>query len=236
MKPIFRTIATVALAGIAQAATAATESSVRFDVYLDDKPIGSHRYDFERSADGLRLRSSADFEVKFLFFTAFDYEHRNTEIWRDGCVAGIDATTRSNGRTFVVDADTVDDTLRVETGDTRTTLDGCIATFAYWDRAVLARDRLLNTQTGEWLDVTFERIEPGTVRVDGSEIAVDRYRLRAKDTDITLAYDAASGAWVALDTVVRGGRQLRYRLADRAGRDPSRLALGKNGAQTPARP
>lgn len=46
---------------------------------------------------------------------------------------------------------------------------------------------------------------------------MERYSIKGKALDITLAYDAGSGEWVALDSRLEGGRTLRYR------RDPADL-------------
>jgi hypothetical protein len=55
------------------------------------------------------------------------------------------------------------------------------------------------------------------MRIGGREVLVERYSIKGKELDITLAYDAGSGEWVALDSRLEGGRTLRYR------RDPADL-------------
>ena len=46
-----------------------------------------------------------------------------------------------------------DDGFQLSTNEGDTTLPGCISTFAYWDKSFLQHDQLLNSQTGEYLEV-----------------------------------------------------------------------------------
>ena len=78
------------------------EKRWQFDVLLDDKPIGVHTFAVEDTGTQLRLETTASFDVKFLFITAFRYRHQNTEVWQDGCLSSIDAVTDSNGKELVV--------------------------------------------------------------------------------------------------------------------------------------
>ncbi len=222
-------LAALCAAAPAAALTDGEAGQWRFDVYLDDREIGYHEFRAAPADDGLRLTSQAKFEVKVLFITAFAYEHENTELWRDGCLQRIESRTRTNGERFEVSGTRVDDGFDVKTRNGVDTLTDCVSTFAYWDRQRLDRQRLLNAQTGEYVDMTIETLPAGTVRIENREVPVDRYRLSAKGMDITLAYEAGTDNWVALDSTVKGGRILRYRrdAAQLAG--PGQLASGSRG-------
>jgi len=43
---------------------------------------------------------------------------------------------------------------------------------------------------------------------------VERFALSGRNIDITLAYAADSGEWLALDSRLESGRMLRYRRVD----------------------
>jgi hypothetical protein len=47
--------------------------------------------------DGVRVVTQAEFEVKVLRITAFEYNHRNEELWSGRCLQAIESTTNSNG-------------------------------------------------------------------------------------------------------------------------------------------
>src|SRR5512147_1951270 len=68
-----------------------------FKVYLDDTPVGYHRFTLTETAAGRELRSEARFDVKLLLFTAYSYRHEATESWRGNCLTSLEASTDDNG-------------------------------------------------------------------------------------------------------------------------------------------
>lgn len=201
------------------AAAAEITRKLSFDVFLDDRAIGSHGFELAPAGDGIRMETRAEFQVRLLLITAFSYDHRNIEIWRNGCLQSIDARTDSNGKRYSVRGEARDDAFFVATTGGERRLGDCVATFAYWDRELLLQQRnLLNSQTGEYVPVRVEPLGRDRIRIGGRELSVERYALKGRELDITLAYTAGSGEWVALDSRLDGGRTLRYR------RDPSELA------------
>ncbi len=200
------------LASPLQANGAEGARKLSFDVFLDDRAIGYQRFSLTPAGDATRIETQARFEVKLLRITAFAYDHRNTELWRGGCLRSIDAATDSNGKKSAVNGRARGDAFVVTTKEGERTLGDCVASFAYWDKGVLLRSKtLLNSQTGEYVPVQIAPLGSTTKRIGARDIPVKRYALKGKGIDITLAYAAGSDEWVALDSKMDGGRTLRYR-------------------------
>jgi steroid 5-alpha reductase family enzyme len=186
-----------------------------FDVFLNDRPIGSQQFELSRTSGGLRVESRAEFEVRVLGIKAFAYDHRNVEYWRGECLERIDSRTNSNGKLFQVSGGAAGESFAVRADGIERKLDPCVAGFAYWDKQrLLARGRLLNPQTGEHVPVDTRSLGRGVVRIGQRNVAVERYALRGPQLDIEVAYEVGSDEWVALDTRVEGGRVLRYRRSE----------------------
>jgi hypothetical protein len=204
---IRRTLLATVLMTLGSAAHA-NEETLRFKVYLGQDPIGEHSFSLA-GQDERRVRSEARFDVDFLVFTAYRYRHLSRELWRDGCLQRIDSSTDDNGTDFEVQGERRGDALTLEiNGDTRE-LSDCVATFAYWDRGVLERPRLLNPQTGELVSARLIPEGKDQRSFRGRDIDAERFRLRAEDLDITLWY-TPSGEWIGLESDTGGGRMLRY--------------------------
>jgi len=206
-----------AAAGQPQPARAAPSPPERiaFDVFLNDRPIGSQQFELSQTSSGLRVESRAEFEVRVLGIKAFGYDHRNVEYWRGECLDRIDSRTNSNGKLFEVSGRAAPEAFAVTSSGIERKLDRCVGGFAYWDKQrLLARGRLLNPQTGEHVPVDTRPLGRGVVRIGQRNVAVERYALRGPQLDIEVAYAVGSDEWVALDTRVDGGRTLRYRRSD----------------------
>jgi hypothetical protein len=207
-------VAAAALSMIWHASTASAETFQavwQFEVLLNDKPIGFHSFSLTGDGERQTLTTEAQFDVKFLFVNAFRYRHDNTEIWGNGCLDSINATTDSNGNFLSVRGQRLEDSFRLE-GQPAEPLPGeCIQTFAYWNPDILDSSRLLNSQTGELEDVTVIREILDIVDINGTTVEAIRYRLLTKSGAITLWYsNDESRRWLALEAPAKGGRTLRY--------------------------
>ena len=187
------------------------DKSWDFSVLLDGSEIGYHRFQLTEDDGQRRLTSEAKFDVRFLFINAFRYRHTNTEIWADGCLERIEANTRSNGKELAVTGLRAAEGFVVDDGKAQNSLDNCVMTFAYWNPDFLSQPRLLNPQSGEYLDVEVERVGQEPIVVRGEEVPASVYRITARKLELKLWY-SQDNEWLALESVAKGGRILRYEL------------------------
>lgn len=199
--------AVLACAGLASAT--GDEARYHFDVYLDDRLIGSHEYTISRPVSGYeRVQSEADFDVRFLAIPVYRYEHRNTELWHGDCLESVNATTRTNGRLVEVVGKRTEKGFTID-GRADDALPDCVRTFAYWNPGLLEQKQLLNPQTGQLVAVEIERVAPDSMAAIGGEVPATVYRISTGEREIAVWY-SASQQWLGLETEVRDGRTLRY--------------------------
>lgn len=191
------------------AAGADTGQEWRFRVYLDDREIGHHHISLTRNGAESRLLSRAEFDVTFLSIPLFSYRHEATEVWDHGCLQRIASSTDENGTGYRVQGAVQGAAFRVTTQAGEQLLPACISSFAYWDRDFLNRDRLLDPQTGEYLDVEVHYLGEQTIRVRSRETRAHHYRLDTGKTGIELWYSQADH-WLALASTTEDGRLVRY--------------------------
>lgn len=200
----------------AQAMSVGPVREWRFNVLLDGRPIGYHRFELRESGDERELRSEARFNVKLLFINAYRYVHENDELWQGECLAQINARTDDNGAKRVVEGTMSASSFVVASAKRVTELGGCVQTFAYWNPQILTATRLLNPQTGEYLPVQVQRLGAEMLSIRGTPQATERYRLTGQSASgenlrIDLWY-SPSREWLALESTTADGRRLRYQL------------------------
>ena len=194
-------------------ANAETDSQWQFRVYLNDKEIGFHNYKVSDIGGVKRVFTEADFRVRFLFFTAYEYRHINTEIWDGECLQAIDAWTDANGETFIVEGSRSSQSFELETADAEDKVKGCVKTFAYWNPSFLEADELLNSQTGELMPVTVEELGEQDLIVQGKATEAEAFRLLAPGIDLELWYDE-NRRWLGLESTTEDGHLIRYELVE----------------------
>jgi Family of unknown function (DUF6134) len=189
-----------------------TVQSWNFNVYLDDKPIGTHRFELRQQGELRELRSTARFDVKILFINAYSYVHDANESWRGDCLQSMTSSTDDNGKKLSVKATLQNNELSVINTAHRYMVSGCVMSFAYWNPLLLQQTRLLNAQTGEYDQVTIKLMGDESLQVRGVAQAAKHYRVTGTKLSIDLWYSSA-GEWLALESTTESGRRLRYVLS-----------------------
>ncbi len=183
-----------------------------FDVYIDDKRVGTHRFQVSEKNGQKRVQSDADFEYKFLFITAYRYEHSASELWANNCLANIKSSTNANGKRISVVGRQTGSGFSIEQEDKPVTLPDCVHITRPDSYSSLNQSKLLNPQTGEYLDVDVEKIGEEMRNIRGEQVVATRFKLTAREVDVTLWY-SSSDEWLALESVAKGGRIIRYELS-----------------------
>jgi hypothetical protein len=192
----------LAVAGAFALGHAAFGQTWDFEVRLDGKPIGSHRFVVSGPAAAREVASTARFDVRLLGIPLYRYRHEAQERWQGDCLRSLKSRTDDDGKPAQVD-------------EQRAAAADCLMSFAYWHPALPRQTRLLNPQTGQVEDVRFERLPAAPLQVQGREVEAARWRLvattPASQQVLTLWLDPADQRWIGLDAQVRG-RLLTYRL------------------------
>ena len=192
------------------------DQSWDFRVFLDDKEIGTHRFDLvERGGGQRQLTSQARMTVKILFVTAYSYDHHDVEHWDGDCLNTLSSSTDDNGKKHRIEVKRTDrDTVvkRLEgVGKGVEWLSECVLTFAYWNPAMLQQSRLLNSQNGDYVDVRITDAGLDPIVVRGVKTPARRYELRSEKLSIDLWYSEQK-QWLALESTTERGQKLIYQL------------------------
>ena len=201
-----------ALLATALAAHAADGTRVyAFKAFLDDKPIGEHRFTVVTEGNDRQVTSEADFAVKFIGITAYHYHHHAQERWSGDCLAGLESSTDDDGKPASVKLVKNGDVDEITTSAGKKAESGCLMTYAYWNPAMRGQKRLLDPQTGKVDAVTVARVADGHVTLDGKDVAATDWRITGGESPVDV-WISEQGDWVGLDSVVSNGRhKLTYR-------------------------
>jgi hypothetical protein len=182
----------------------------RFRVLLNDKDIGYHSFRVSKQDDAEQVEIEASFDVRILFINAYSYRHKNVERWTGECLSEIRSSTEDGGESFSVTGEARENRFVLDTNAGGQELASeCVRTFAYWDPRLLDAPRLLNAQTGEWVDVQVADGGMEQFQVNGESIESRRYLLQMPEGTISLWY-GTHGRWLALEAPAPGGRTLKY--------------------------
>ena len=75
---------------------------IEFDIYRNNKHIGTHIFSFRRSGDEMTIKSEIKFDIKKLGIVFYKYYAEGVEVYRDGKLIKFNSTTNQNGKTKYV--------------------------------------------------------------------------------------------------------------------------------------
>lgn len=192
--------------------TYANTKNWNFKVSLNGDEIGYHKFTIVEQKEGKKeIYSTANFNVKFLFFTAYTYRHDNIETWSNNCLQTIKAITDDNGDLLNVNGYKTDTSTNINTQDKNVAYPKCIQTFAYWDMSFLKEKKLLNSQTGELMEIESQYIGKEEIKSNDKLIQANRYRITGTDLQIDLWY-SDSKQWLALESITTDGHTIKYEI------------------------
>jgi steroid 5-alpha reductase family enzyme len=198
-------------ASMMEPAYANTDTDTRqtwfFDVKIDGKDVGYHKFTTNRDEDGFDVRAEAEFRYKILGVTVFSYEHEVTEQYDPNmCLQSIASETKTNGDIQRLQGSSNASSFVLVTDTESVVEESCLITFAYWSPSLLSRQQLLNGQTGDLVEISVAPLTP-----PDESLSRNAYALTGEMIDITLGYDT-QGNWQTLESTLGHGRILSYHL------------------------
>ena len=200
---------TVAQAGMPFDPLAVYGTEHRFAVMRNGDVVGSHRLQFERTADGLSIGAQFELEIPFLFFTAYSYSYRSAALWRDGRLVRLEAETDDDGEISKVAAERRGEGALWITGPKgEYTAPPDLLPTNHWNPEVVTRDRVLNTITGALNAVTIRDLGEDEVQTSDGVVRARHY-LYTGELQNEVWYDK-SGRWVKMRFPARDGSVIEY--------------------------
>ena len=72
--------------------------SIEFDIYRNNKHIGTHIFSFEKSENEIAVKSEIKFEIKKFGIVLYNYHAEGVEVYKDGKLVKFNSKTNQNGK------------------------------------------------------------------------------------------------------------------------------------------
>jgi len=205
-------ILSTAIPEIAHSVGLEGKRTLRFNVWLDEREIGSHLVEIEERPSGTHVHTHVNYNVKVLFVSVFKYNHEAEEHWLGQCLEQLASETKVNRNASTLRGYRTDQAFVIDSSESKSpSAPACLGTYAYWDHQRISRPGLLNAQTGEYSTATLSALGPTALPSPAKPAGTEKaaaFRLQTDQGTIDLWYDA-NDEWLALQTEL-DGRTLTY--------------------------
>ena len=182
---------------------------ILFDVLRGGDKVGFHRVHFEKSDQGLTVRSRFELEIGFLFFAAYTFLYTSEARWVGGELKSLKASVNDNGEFFSLAAHRDQDRISIRNPDGINTTNAPLIPTNHWNAAVLSQSRVLNTLTGDINNVRITAQTREQVETEQGPVLATHY-VYSGDLETEVWYDA-KGRWVKMRFTASDGSTIDYR-------------------------
>ncbi len=189
-----------------------------FNVYRNGSKIGFHELKFRNADNHFKAEINIKFEVTFLGFVVYDYNHQNIENWKDGDLISLKTQTDKNGENLFCEYQNKDlsSTLNGTAGNFET-FENLIPT-SYWNFKLVENSdfkKVINTQDCSYINFKIENL--GIESIYNNTIRSTHYKLTGKESsgeevNIDIWYDDQKN-WVKM-IFIKDGSEIEYFLRD----------------------
>lgn len=193
--------------------TGGDSTGMTFQVWRKGEEIGIHELMFEMGSDGLHVTSYVDIKVKIAFVTAFSFEQRAEDLWRDNVLVHSRVQTNDDGEKSLIELAAQQNSVLIEGPNGQLEAPkGIMTDICFWNRDIVGQQRLLDTSKGEFLPLASELVGEEMLLLPGGQRLTTRYRMESQGGRSGDIWFDEAGNWVGAELTTRG-ETLTYKLA-----------------------
>ena len=171
----------LALAGLLVSSSAALALGVPdggvldFAILRNGEAIGRHVLRFKARDRDIDVRVEASVDFRLGFIPLYRFDHRAHEVWRDGALVRLSATTQDNGDDFRIEVRPNGAGLTLSINGATAPIGAKIIPASLWNIALIKQNRILDPADGEIMSVATADIGGETIKIRGREVATRHY-------------------------------------------------------------
>ena len=195
-----------------QAYGSTPNSSVNFDVLLNDEIVGYSNLTHKKLKNGLEVLVDVEITPKILGLRFMKYTLKNREVWKNKKLISIDANSSWFGKRYYVKGQREEGGFKIEGSAFSGVIKDTFATTSYFTPEFLKRKIWVSTQDGTPLEIKTRKLKNKKVSFNDKNYSVTEWEISG-DLELTLQYDEQNN-WVGSSFTV-GNYPARFTLNDR---------------------
>lgn len=154
----------------ADAACPLPASTLRYDIFNDDHPVGGAWIDFTRNGHQTKVSTLIKVKVQLLFLIPIlDYRHQSEEIWVEDSFHRFTGRTVDNGRAYDIRITQNGKGFDVNTNGDASKIATPLLSHAVWCEGTLAGPKIFSPLKGRMKDVASEYLGEAVISAAGRD-------------------------------------------------------------------
>ena len=180
-------------------------NKLEFDLYRNNKLIGTHIFNFTKINDQLIVNSKINFQIKKVGIVLYKYEAEGTEIYdKDGNLFSFKSKTNQNKKEKYVNIELKNDHFLIDGSSYKgeASIDYVIGT--WWNHSIIKAKAQISAVSGRIIKQSVNFLGKETIEINGKKIKALHFNFSSSDPKLSknkklntdIWYDEKSLNWV----------------------------------------
>ncbi len=172
-------------------------SYLEYELFRNDKPIGYHKYNFDRNNDILSVKSEVNFKITKLGVELYKYFAESTEVYKNNKFFKFSSKTNQNKKAKYVNinVDSKKNELIIDGSSYKgsTSIDSIVGT--WWNHEIVKSKKQISAISGRIIEQTVTFIGKEQIEIDGKNFNTLHFNFKSSDTTLPESKQLNTDIW-----------------------------------------
>ena len=160
---------------------------LEYELFRNNKPIGFHKYNFERNGSNLTINNEVSFKITKLGINLYNYYAKGVEKYEDGIFSGFNSTTNQNKKEKYVNItiDPTDKNLIIDGSSFKGKVDRDLIIGTWWNHEIVQKKAQISAVSGRIIEQKVEFKGKEDVKIGDKVYKTLRFNFSSSDPSLS---------------------------------------------------
>ena len=160
---------------------------LEYELFRNNKPIGFHKYNFERNGSNLTINNEVSFKITKLGINLYNYYAKGVEKYEDGIFSGFNSTTNQNKKEKYVNItiDPTDKDLIIDGSSFKGKVDKDLIIGTWWNHEIVQKKAQISAVSGRIIEQKVEFKGKEDVKIGDKVYKTLRFNFSSSDPSLS---------------------------------------------------
>ena len=176
-------------------------NSIKFDIYRNNKLIGTHIFSFKKKEDQFIVESEVDFQIKKLGVVLYDYYVNGTEVYEDGELIKFNSKTDQNGKQKFVNMLLANNKYKIDGSSFQGLVPTDYMLGTWWNHSIVKAKAQISAVSGRIIKQKVTFLGNETITIDNKIYETLHFNFSSSDKSLDKDKKLNTDIWYEKDTL-----------------------------------
>jgi len=175
---------------------------LEYELFRNNKLIGSHKYNFQRKGENLTIDNEVSFTISKLGINLYNYYAKGTEKYKNGTFIGFNSKTNQNKKEKYVNIsiDSIDKDLIIDGSSFKGKVSKDMIIGTWWNHEIVQKKAQISAVSGRIIKQKVEFIGKEEVKIGDKTYKTLRFNFSSSDPSLSKDKKLNTDIWYEEDT------------------------------------